>query len=179
MDAEANDYRDAMRLERQLCFPLYAASRKVVGLYTPHLAPLGLTYTRYLVLLALWERDQVPVRELCERLMLDVGTLSPLLKRLEQDGYVTRVRSTRDERVVIVSLTDEGRALQERCRDIPARVGSCVGLTAEKAARLHALLWELLDGDEVDGDGNDIGTTEAGTKRAQGECGEGTKNESV
>lgn len=174
MDTETYDYREAMRLERQLCFPLYAASRKVVGLYTPHLAPLGLTYTRYLVLLALWEKDQVPVRELCERLMLDVGTLSPLLKRLEQDGYVMRVRSTRDERVVIVSLTDEGHALQERCRDIPARVGSCVSLTAEKAARLHALLWELLADETLAADGSDIGTTEAGTERAQG-----TTNESV
>ena len=142
------DYREAMRLDRQLCFPLYAASRMVVGLYTPHLKPHGLTYTRYIVLLALWEKDGVTVGDLCRRLRLDVGTLSPLLKRLEQDGYLTRNMSADDERVKIVCLTDEGRALQEELSEVPRLVGECIPLEPEKAHTLFSLVSELVEGME-------------------------------
>ena len=142
----AYDHREAMRLDRQLCFPLYAASRMVVGLYTPHLKPLGLTYTRYIVMLALWEVDGVTVGDLCRRLRLDVGTLSPLLKRLEQDGYLTRTTSEADERVKIICLTDEGRALQDRAADVPRLVGACIPLEPERAHALFDLLGELVEG---------------------------------
>ena len=112
------DYREAMKLSNQLCFPLYAAARNVTGLYTPWLKPLGLTYTQYVVFLVLWEKDAVPVSEIGERLMLDNGTLSPLLKKMEQAGYVERRRSAEDDRVVLITLTEKGRALQEQATEI-------------------------------------------------------------
>ena len=138
------DYREAMKLSNQLCFPLYAAARSVVNLYTPYLKPLGLTYTQYIVFLALWERDGVSVGELCGRLMLDNGTLSPLLKKMQEAGYVERTRSAGDDRVVVVTLTEKGRALQEKAKDVPREVGGCVSLSPEKAGALYALLYELL-----------------------------------
>jgi len=139
-----DDYRKSMKLANQLCFPLYAAARNVTGLYTPWLKPLGLTYTQYIVLLVLWEKDGVSVTEIGERLMLDNGTLSPLLKKLEHAGYITRQRSQEDERVVVIRLTEDGRALQERARDVPMKVASCIDLPTEKAQTLYALLYELL-----------------------------------
>ena len=139
-----DDYREAMKLSHQLCFPLYAAARNVTGLYTPWLKPLGLTYTQYIVLLVLWEKDGISVSEIGERLMLDNGTLSPLLKKLEQAGFLSRRRSSEDERVVVISLTEEGRALQERAKDVPLKVAGCIDLPFEKAQTLYALLYELL-----------------------------------
>ena len=139
------DYREAMKLRSQLCFPLYAASRQVIRLYTPWLKPLGLTYTQYVVFLALWERDGIPVGELCERLTLDNGTLSPLLKKLQQAGYLERTRSPEDDRVVVITLTEAGRALQEKAKDIPRRVAACVELPPERAKLLYELLYELLE----------------------------------
>lgn len=141
----AYDYHEAMKLANQLCFPLYAASRSVISLYTPYLKPLGLTYTQYIAFLALWERDGITVGELCDRLMLDNGTLSPLLKKMEQSGYVERNRSKEDDRVVVISLTDEGRRLQEKAKDVPQKVSSCIELAPEKVQALHALLYELLN----------------------------------
>ncbi len=139
------DYHEAMKLSNQLCFPLYAAARNVTGLYTPWLRPLGLTYTQYIVFLVLWEKDALTVGEIGERLMLDNGTLSPLLKKMEQAGYVERRRSQEDERVVVITLTEAGRALQEKAKDIPAQVASCIDLSPEKAQTLYALLYELLE----------------------------------
>ena len=139
------DYHEAMKLSNQLCFPLYAAARNVTGLYTPWLKPLGLTYTQYIVFLVLWEKDALTVGEIGERLMLDNGTLSPLLKKMEQAGYVERRRSQEDERVVVITLTEAGRALQEKAKDIPAQVAGCIDLSPEKAQTLYALLYELLE----------------------------------
>ncbi len=139
------DYREALKLRNQLCFPLYAAARNVTGLYTPWLKPLGLTYTQYIVLLVLWEKDGISVTEIGERLMLDNGTLSPLLKKLEQAGYVKRQRSREDERIVVITLTEAGRALQEKAGDVPLKVGACIDLPPEKARMLYSLLYELLD----------------------------------
>ncbi len=138
------DANEALKLSNQLCFPLYAAARSVVGLYTPWLKPLGLTYTQYLVFLVLWERDGVSVGELCERLMLDSGTLSPLLKKMQQAGYLERTRSPQDDRMVLVTLTAKGRALREKAGEIPGKVGSCIELSPEKAQTLYGLLYELL-----------------------------------
>ncbi len=138
------DHRVAMKLENQLCFPLYAASRHVINLYTPLLKPLGLTYTQYIVFLVLWERDGVTVGEICDRLLLDNGTLSPLLKKMQQAGYIERNRSAEDDRVVLITLTEAGRALQEQAKDIPAKIAGCVDLAPEKDAMLYQLLYELL-----------------------------------
>jgi DNA-binding MarR family transcriptional regulator len=139
------DYREAMKLANQICFPLYAAARNVTSLYTPYLKPLGLTYTQYIVFLVLWEKDGVPVSEIGERLMLDNGTLSPLLKKMEQAGYVTRRRSAEDDRVVLITLTEKGRVLQEEAKDIPQNVAGCIDLPPEKAHTLYTLLYELLN----------------------------------
>jgi DNA-binding MarR family transcriptional regulator len=109
------DHRETMKLSNQLCFPLYAAARNVTSLYTPLLKPLGLTYTQYIVFLVLWEKDGITVGELGEKLMLDNGTLSPLLKKMQQAGYVERRRCREDDRVVEITLTEKGRALCTPC----------------------------------------------------------------
>ncbi len=140
----ASDYREKMKLSNQLCFPLYAAARTVTGLYTPYLKPLGLTYTQYIVLLVLWEKDGITVGEICEKVMLDNGTVSPLLKKLQQDGYVEKQRNPEDDRIVNVTLTRKGRELQQQVRDIPEKVANCTGLTAEKAETLYVLLYEII-----------------------------------
>ena len=150
-----NNYREAMKLANQLCFPLYAAARNVTNLYTPWLKPLGLTYTQYIVFLVLWEKDGVSVTEIGNRLMLDNGTLSPLLKKMEKAGYVERRRCREDDRVVEITLTDEGRALQEKAKDIPQKVAGCIDLPVEKAQQLYALLYEMLDNHKKNNDKGD------------------------
>ncbi|MBR4361226.1 MAG: MarR family transcriptional regulator [Ruminococcus sp.] len=138
------DYKEAMKLENQLCFPLYAAARTVTGMYTPYLKALDLTYTQYIVLLVLWEKDGITVGEICRKLMLDSGTLSPLLKKMQTLGYLEKQHSKDDERAVLIYLTEEGRALQEKAKNIPMQVGQCVKLAPEKAEQLYTLLYELL-----------------------------------
>lgn len=139
---------EMLKLENQLCFPLYAAARKVVGLYTPYLKELGLTYTQYIVFLVLWERDGIPVGELGKRLYLDNGTLTPLLKKLETAGYLIRTRDKDDERVVTVSLTDAGKKLKEAAWDIPSKVSAGFCIEDGDAADLYTLLYQLLRGEE-------------------------------
>ena len=148
------DYHERMKLAHQLCFPLYAAARNVTGLYAPWLKPLGLTYTQYIVMLVLWEKDGVSVTQIGERLMLDNGTLSPLLKKLEQAGYLERRRSQADERVVEITLTKQGKALQESAKDVPDRVAGCIDLPPEKAQTLYLLLYELLGNQQKRNDKN-------------------------
>ena len=138
------DYKEMMKLKNQLCFPLYAAAREIVGLYTPYLKPLGLTYTQYLVFLVLWEKDGITVGEICEKLILDNGTLSPLLKKMEKDGFLKKARSKEDDRVVIVSLTEKGKEMQQKAKDVPKSVAGCVNLPQEKSQSLYTLLYELL-----------------------------------
>ena len=138
---------DPLALENQLCFPLYACARKVVGMYTPFFKPLGITYTQYIVFMALWQRDGVSVRELGERLYLDSGTLTPVLKKMEAAGYVRREHSREDERVTRIFLTDAGRSMREKCEQIPVQLGRCVPLNAEEAQTLHRLLYQLLETD--------------------------------
>jgi DNA-binding MarR family transcriptional regulator len=138
-----NEYNPLL-LKNQLCFPLYAAARQVTGLYAPLLKPLGLTYTQYLVFLVLWEEDGLKVGDLGGRLLLDSGTLTPLLKKLEEKGLLTRRRCEEDERVVRVFLTDEGRALRAKALTIPASVGSCVSLSEADARDLYRILYTLL-----------------------------------
>jgi DNA-binding MarR family transcriptional regulator len=126
-----------------MCFALYAASRAVTGLYRPILEKLGLTYPQYLVLLALWERDEVSVGELGVALQLDYGTLTPLLKRLEANGLLRRERRRDDERAVRISLTEEGAALRQRANSIPAAIGDAMGLEPEEFDQTRAALRRL------------------------------------
>ncbi|QIB67983.1 MarR family transcriptional regulator [Aminipila butyrica] len=141
---EKNNY-DRLKLENQLCFPLYACARKVVNRYTPYLKPLGITYTQYLVFLVLWEQDGLTVGELGQKLYLDNGTLTPLLKKMEAAGHITRTRSKEDERVVQVFLTPEGRNLREEAKDIPAKMQECLSVSPEQAKQLYQLLYEVLN----------------------------------
>ncbi|MBQ7218257.1 MAG: MarR family transcriptional regulator [Ruminococcus sp.] len=142
------NYDELLKLDHQLCFPLYAAARQVVSLYTPYLKELGLTYTQYIVFLVLWEKDGIPVGELGRRLYLDNGTLTPLLKKLESAGYVSRSRAKDDERVVTVTLTDQGRELKDKAREIPLKVGSCITLFESEAQAIYGLLYKLIKGGE-------------------------------
>ena len=133
-----------LHLDGQLCFPLYAAARKVVNHYTPYLKPLGITYTQYIVLLALWESGSATVGDLCRRLYLDNGTITPLLKKMEECGYISRSRSKQDERVVAVSVTPQGWELRQQVKDIPFQVGGCIPLAHDEAYQLFHLLQKLI-----------------------------------
>lgn len=136
---------DPLKLENQLCFPLYVASREVIRLYHPYLSALDLTYTQYIAMMALWEAGSMSVKALGERLYLDTGTLTPLLKGMEKKGLITRKRSETDERSVTVAPTEAGLALREQAQAIPEKVGSCIPLAPEDAARLYSLLHELME----------------------------------
>nr|WP_086025092.1 MarR family transcriptional regulator [Streptomyces viridochromogenes] len=134
---------DWLRLDQQICFSLHAASRAFNGVYRVILKDLGLTYPQYLVMLVLWEHDELPVKKLGEHLRLDSGTLSPLLKRLEAAGLVRRERSARDERSVEVRLTEEGVALRQRALQVPRRIAASTGFGPDEVRRLRAHLDEL------------------------------------
>ena len=139
---------DVLKLENQLCFPLYAAAREVVKRYRPHLDALDLTYTQYITMMVLWERGEITVKALGEKLFLDSGTMTPVLKSLEAKGFVTRKRSTADERSVSVALTECGEALKARAVEVPAKVAGCVGLDAKEAVQLYGLLYKVLDAEK-------------------------------
>lgn len=137
---------DCLRLDHQICFPLYAAARKVTARYTPLFKELGITYTQYIVFMALWEQDDQTVSEICTKLYLDSGTLTPLLKKMEEKGWLKRARSKEDERIVRITLTEQGWAMREKCLNIPASVGSCIHLNEKDAADLYRILHLLLEG---------------------------------
>lgn len=140
-----NDQRyDALKLENQLCFPLYACSREIVKRYKPFLDKLELTYTQYIAMMVLWEKKCVNVKELGECLYLDSGTLTPLLKKLEAKGLVSRTRSEKDERNLVVSITEKGEQLKERAVDIPMQIVGCTNLTAEEGMQLYSILYKIL-----------------------------------
>lgn len=136
---------DPLKLENQLCFPLYAAARKVVNLYTPFLSELDLTYTQYIAMMVLWEKNRISVKELGQKLFLDSGTLTPLLKNLEKKGLVSRARSREDERVTLASLTKQGKQLKEKAQSVPEQVMGCVRLDPKDAVELYGLLYKLLE----------------------------------
>lgn len=135
---------DCLKLDNQICFSLYACSREVVKRYTPYLDKLGLTYTQYVTMMVMWEHESLTVKSAGEYLHLDSGTLTPLFKKLEEKGLVTRTRSKEDERNLIVSLTKEGKALRDQALDIPSQIAGCIDLAPDKAAQLYSLLQELL-----------------------------------
>ncbi|MCP2335884.1 MarR family winged helix-turn-helix transcriptional regulator [Actinomadura rupiterrae] len=142
---------DLLRLDRQICFSLHAASRAFNGVYRTVLADLGLTYPQYLVMLTLWEDDGLPVKEIGDRLRLDSGTLSPLLKRLETAGYITRRRSEHDERSVVITLTMAGDDLRAEAAGIPLRMAKATGLTLDELQTLRTLLTTVTENlDEAD-----------------------------
>lgn len=137
---------DCLKLENQLCFPLYACSKEVVKRYRPFLDAINLTYTQYIAMMVFWEHKIHSVKELGEKLYLDSGTLTPVLKSLEAKGYVKRYRSPADERVLLVELTEEGAALKEKAVEVPAMIADSVKLSDEEAAQLRGLLSKVLEG---------------------------------
>ena len=143
MDGKKDKY-DSLKLDNQLCFPLYACSKEIIRKYKPFLDEIDLTYTQYITMMVMWEKKSVNVKTLGECLYLDSGTLTPVLKKLESKGYITRERSEKDERNLVVSITDSGMKLRDKAVEIPSRIGSCVRLTAEEAATLYNLLHKII-----------------------------------
>ena len=141
----ANNKNDALKLENQICFPLYVCSKEVIRKYKPHLDKLDLTYTQYIAMMVMWEKKELTVKELGDYIYLDSGTLTPLLKKLEDKGYITRTRSKEDERNLIISITDEGKALKKRAVSIPGKLTSCVDMDPGDAQELYRLLYVLID----------------------------------
>ena len=135
---------EMLKIENQICFPLYACSREVIKLYKPYLDELDLTYTQYVTMMVLWEEKAVNVKELGKRLYLDSGTLTPLLKKLEAKGLVSRTRSTEDERNLIISVTPRGEQMKEEALDIPGQMAKEVKLAPGEAELLYKLLYKML-----------------------------------
>ncbi len=135
---------DSLKLENQLCFPLYACSKEIIKKYKPYLDPLGITYTQYITLMVLWEENNITVKTLGERLYLDSGTLTPLLKKMESQGLVTRERSPKDERNVYIKLTERGRTLKDQALTVPQQIGSCISLPLDEMISLRNTLNKVL-----------------------------------
>ena len=136
---------EALKLSKQLCFPLYACSREMIKLYKPYLDELGLTYTQYITMMVLWEHKAMTVKALGQELYLDSGTLTPLLKKLEEKGLVTRRRSDLDERNLIVTITEKGEAMRDQALHIPAEMTKCINLPREDIRDLYRMLHQLLE----------------------------------
>lgn len=143
MEDSHNRYH-SLRLAQQLCFPLYAASKEVIRNYKPLLDTLDLTYTQYITMMVLWEEGELNVKSLGERLLLDSGTLTPMLKKLEAKGYITRKRAQEDERNLSVSITDEGLKLQDKALSVPAHMRECMQLSDDEIKTLYDLLYRLI-----------------------------------
>lgn len=140
----SNEY-DALKLCNQLCFPLYACAKEIVRRYKPYLDEIDLTYTQYIVMMVLWEHKQINVKDMGAFLYLDSGTLTPVLKKLEQKGYLTRERDKEDERVLNVTITEQGEELKEQAVQIPRKMQGCVSLDKEEAQTLYRILNKILE----------------------------------
>lgn len=139
---------DQLKLDNQLCFPVYAASRLITREYQPYLDALGITYPQYLAMMVLWEKDQVTVNDIARRLILNTNTITPLLKRMEQQGLITRKRSHDDERIVLVSLTEAGKQLQEQAATIPEKLVADLvkgPIPPEKLLEMKEMLGKIID----------------------------------
>ena len=145
MPEQVTNADTALLLDSQLCFPLYACAREVVKRYRPFLDDIGLTYTQYIAMMVLWETPCISSKQLGRRLFLDSGTLTPVLKKLESMGYVNRKRDEKDERNLILSLTEAGEALKERAALIPLQMAACIRMEPQDAFQLYTLLHRLLD----------------------------------
>ena len=140
---------DSLKLENQLCFPLYACARAAIKLYKPHLDKLELTYTQYITMMVLWEKNHLTAKELGDILFLDSGTLTPLLKKMEAKGLLTRKRSAADERSLIITVTDAGMALRDKALTIPEEMTACLTISPEEALTLYRTLYRLLEREDL------------------------------
>lgn len=144
MKTKADEKYDCIRLENQLCFPLYACAKEVVRQYRKPLENLGLTYTQYIVMMAMWEHGDMTVGELGKLVHLDSGTLTPLLKRLEKQGLINRIRPEHNERLLVLSLTEDGKKLRERALSVPENMQACIDLSHDELMQLKRLLDKAL-----------------------------------
>ena len=135
---------DSLKLKNQLCFPIYLCSKEIIRKYTPLLNELDLTYTQYIVMMYFWEKKKSNVKDIGKTLLLDSSTLTPVLKKLEKKGYITRLRSTVDERNLEVAITDSGNKLKKKALSIPNKMGKCINLSKEEAMCLYSLLYKVL-----------------------------------
>lgn len=135
---------ESLKLENQLCFPLYACAKEIVRRYTPLLEPLGLTYTQYIAMMVMWEHKSISVRDMGKLLFLDSGTLTPMLKKMEKAGWIQRKRSERDERMVILTITARGEELHDKAAEIPLKMTRCVTLENDEALQLYSLLNKMM-----------------------------------
>ncbi len=140
------DKYDVLKLENQLCFPLYACAKEVVRRYKPYLDELDITYTQYITMMVLWEHKSLNVKQMGELLYLDSGTMTPVLKKLEQKGYLTRERDCRDERSLIIKITESGELLKELAVHIPEQIVNCISLEPEDAKVLYRVLHTMMNG---------------------------------
>ncbi len=138
------DKYESLKLKNQLCFPIYLCSKEIQRRYTPFLDEINLTYTQYVVMMYFWEYGSSNVKQIGKALLLDPSTLTPLLKKLETKGYITRTRSEQDERNLIISLTESGEALKDKALDIPVKIGRCLDLNEEEAVTLYQILYKVL-----------------------------------
>ncbi|MDY4836102.1 MAG: MarR family transcriptional regulator [Frisingicoccus sp.] len=139
------DKYEMLKLESQLCFPLYVVSKEIVRKYKPFLNEVDLTYTQYITMMVLWEENEILVKHLGEKLFLDSGTLTPVLNGLEKKGYAARRRSETDKRDVYVVITEKGRSLRDKAVEIPSKMGECVPIDQEKAMVLYQILHEMME----------------------------------
>ena len=135
---------ESLKLENQLCFPLYACAKEIVRRYTPLLEPLGLTYTQYIAMMVMWEHKSISIRDMGKLLFLDSGTLTPMLKKMEKAGWIQRKRSERDERMVILTITARGEELHDKAAEIPSKMARCVTLENDEALQLYSLLHKMM-----------------------------------
>ena len=144
MSNNKNEF-DCLKLENQICFPLYACSKEIIKKYKPFLDEIDLTYTQYITMMVLWEEKEINVKNLGEKLYLDSGTLTPLLKKLESKGYIIRKRASNDERNLIISITKQGIDLKKKCKEIPSKISKCIDLNPKEVIELYKMLYKILD----------------------------------
>ena len=149
-----NDKYAALRLKNQLCFPLYAVSNLITRKYKPLLDELDLTYTQYIVMMVLWEEGRVNEKFLCEALCLKTNTLTPLLKKLEDKGYIKKEKDSEDERNLVITLTKSGEALKDMALSVPQEISKEFCLTAEEAGAMYKILYKILDGERANNTDN-------------------------
>ena len=135
---------DNLKLENQLCFPLYACSKEIIKRYKPFLDELDLTYTQYITMMVLWDKKEINVKDLGAQLYLDSGTLTPVLKKLEAKGYIERNRSSKDERNLMITITKSGTSLKKKAKEVPLKIGKCIKLNDEDALNLYKSLYKIL-----------------------------------
>lgn len=135
---------ESLKLENQLCFPLYVCSKEIIKKYKPFLDEIDLTYTQYITMMVLWSCDEINIKNLGEKVFLDSGTLTPVIKKLEEKGYLERKRNKNDRRNLIVSLTENGKDLSKKAKDIPLKIGKCLNLNSEEAKQLYELLYKVI-----------------------------------